>query len=316
MRKVVVLGGGNGTSIILRALKSHVDQLDLSAVVSVADSGSSSGILRKQYGMVPPSDLMRAVIALSAYDHKTLQEIFFKNRMKDGPFSGHSLGNLFFAGAHRETGDIRDGIRALQTMVRAMGHVYPVSMVPLDLCVELTDGTIVKGESKIDEPSYDRSLRIVKAWLEPEGMLSDEARSAIGSARALILGPSSVYTSIMSTLLVGGVQEAIERSSANIIYIPSTYLPSDGETGPTTLSQQISVIESALPRPLNTIIVNTQRLADDPRPHHDIRLEEYPKDVENLSTHHCVMEDLSDPTERMNLEKLGEILMQTIKSVS
>ncbi|MBI5134767.1 YvcK family protein [Candidatus Uhrbacteria bacterium] len=316
IKKVVVLGGGNGTSIVLRALKAHTHHIDLSAVISVADSGSSSGVLRKQYGMIPPSDLMRAVIALSAYDHAILRDIFYKNRLEDGPLMGHSLGNLILAWAHRETHDIRNGIQALQTMVKAAGRVYPVSTTPVDLCVELTDGTIVRGEGAIDEPAYDRSLRIAKAWLEPNGVVDDEARNVIESADAIILGPSSVYTSIISTLLVGGVREAIDRSKASIVYVPSTYLPVDGETGPTTLSGQVSAIESALPRAIDSIVVNTQRLAVDPRLHHDIRLEDYSKDVENLPTHHCVKEDLSDPTERMNLKKFGEVLMRIIASVS
>ncbi len=314
-KNVVVIGGGNGTSIVLRALKDYSDQLQLSAVISVADSGSSSGVLREQFQMVPPSDLMRAVIALSPYDHTTLRGVFVKNRPSEGPFKGHSLGNLFFAWGFEKSGDILDTIRALEEMVRSCGHVYPVCSAALDLCAKLSDGTIVQGEGAIDDPAYDRSLRITEAWLEPKGEITSEAQLAIEEADVIILGPGSVYTSLLSTLLVGGVREAIERSSGKIIYVPSTYLPSNGETGPTTLSGQIEVIESALPRAINTIVVSSERLENNPRAH-DLPLEDYVKDVEKLSTHQCIVEDLSDDVERMNLKKLGALLIRIITPVS
>jgi len=310
-KNVVVIGGGNGSSIVLRSLKDYSGQLGLSAVISVADSGSSSGILREQFKMVPPSDLMRAVIALSPYDHATLHDVFVKNRPSEGPFKGHSLGNLFFAWGFEQSRDIRRAIRALEEMVHSYGHVYPVCATALDLCVKLTDGKIVRGEGAIDDPTYDRSLRITDAWLEPNGKVTSEAQSAIEEADVIILGPGSVYTSLMSTLLVGGVREAIQRSRGNIIYVPSTYLPTHGETGPTTLSGQIGVIESALPRAINTIVVSSERLGHNPRAH-DFPLEDYVKDVEKLPTHQCIVEDLGDDVERMNLKKLGEILMLLI----
>ncbi len=310
-KSIVVIGGGNGSSSILRCLKPFAGEIELSAVISVADSGRTSGRIRRDFKMIPPSDVMRACLALSPYDYHTLRSVFFTNRFDPSSvLAGHNLGSMVISWDTMAEWDVKKAIQNFQHVLGCVGTVYPVTTTQVDLCVELTDGTTVRGEGAIDEPAYDRSLRITRAWLEPEGTITNEAKSAIEAADALIIGPSSVYTSIMSTLLVGGVREAIGQSTADIIYVPSTYLPMDGETGPITLSQQVSVIESALPRGINTIIVNSERLENDPKKPHRIRLDDYPKDVEHLPTHQCIIEDLSDPTERMNLKKLGDILLK------
>lgn len=313
-KNIVVLGGANGCIVALRALKRFSDQLDIRAVVSVADSGGSSGILRERYGVLPPSDLMRAVLALSTYDFHFLKEVFVDGRMAEGPFGGHSLGNLFLTWAANETGDIRHGIRALETILNAQGHVFPVSLDSIHLAVQLSDGSVVNGEGKIDRPSYDRSLRIRRAWLEPDGNLNPEARRVIEHSDMLVIGPSSVYTSAVATLLVRGMSEAIQRTRSPIVFISSTFYNEIAETGPTRLSEQVAEIEQYLPRPINVVIYD--KYAPDEEAARKAREEKHlvllEKDPEHIPNHRCLGALLRDPRDRMSIKKLGEILSACI----
>ncbi len=315
-KKVVIIGGGNGSAVVLRALKPYVDQLELSAVISVADSGRTSGRIRQDFKMVPPSDCMRGVLALSRYDYHMLRDIFFTNRVTsaDG-LDGHNLGSLFLAwGTRALNGDVLSSIRMLEQLLQTVGTVYPVTTQQVDLLVELSDGTTIRGEGTIDEPLYDRALETRRVWLEPEGMILPAARDAIITADALIVGPSSIYTSIISTILVGGVRDAIQESPAAILYVPQAFLDTKGEVGPVTLSGQVRLIEQYLPRPIDTIVYNTDMTLDRiDEKHGKGRYTILPNDVENLPTHACIGEKLYHPEERMDIDKLGKILLARIE---
>ncbi len=315
-KKVVVMGGGNGSAVILRALKPYADQFEISAIISVADSGRTSGIIRKEFTMIPPSDSMRAMLALSRYDYQTLRDIFFTNRITDVPgLEGHNLGSLFLAwGTRAQHGDVLSSFRALEELLQTVGRVYPVTTEQVDLCVELSDTTVVRGEGAIDEPSYDRALSIKRAWLEPEGTILPQARDAIINADVLTLGPSSIYTSIVSTLLVAGVSDAIRSSRARIMYIPQNFLDHKAEAGPATLSEQVCTIEQYLPRPIDTIVYNTDAVLDriDAK-HGKGRYSVLPKDVGNLPTHKCIGENFYHPEDRMDIERLGHVLCPIIE---
>ncbi len=319
MKKVVVIGGGNGSSIVLRALKPSVEELDISAVISVADSGRTSGRIREEFAMIPPSDCMRAILALSRYDYHTLRDIFFTNRIKEPrTLEGHNLGSLFLAWSTRALGgDVVASMRALEGLLGAVGTVYPATTQQVDLMIELSDGTIVRGEGAIDEPTYDRSLATTRVWLEPEGEILPEARTAFTEADTIVIAPSSVYTSILSTLLVGGVRDAINQSAATILYTPQTFLDHKGEVCPTTLSDQIQVIERFLPRPISAIIYNTDTSLDRlDQKYGTGRYGVLKKDVENVSGRRMIGENLFHPIDRMDIEHLGRLLHQIIEDQS
>lgn len=261
-KNVVVFGGGNGSAIALVSLKQNLEHFNISAVISMSDSGGSSGRLRRELGVLPPGDIMRAVLAMSIYDYSLLKKIFYRNRFaQTGKLHEHNLGNLFLALGAGYCGSFLKAVRALEESVESVGIVYPVTLKSSDLVVELINGKIVKTEAKIDEPSYDRSLRIKKAYLEPKVKADDEAMKAIIAANYIVLSSGSLYTSVIATLLPVGIKEAIDKSRAKIIFVAGNAYHVYGETGPTNLSEIVTELEWYLPRPVDFILYNNHKLS-------------------------------------------------------
>ncbi len=258
---VVVIGGGNGSAICLEGLKKYPD-LDISVVISMSDSGGSSGKLRKEFNTLPPGDIMRAVLSLSRYDYKMLRQIFYKPRFKNvGKLDSHNLGNLFLTLTSQYSGNFLFALEALLQSVEAMGKVYPVTMDNVDLVAELQNGDIIRTEGFIDSPSYNRGLKIKKVWLEPSCKAYTEAEKAIEAADFVILSPGSLYTSLIATLLPIGIKEAIEKNKkAKIIYVAGSAYRLDGETGPERLSDFVRQLEKYLPRRIDLVIYNKHDL--------------------------------------------------------
>ena len=256
-KKVVVIGGGNGSAISIVALKQNLDLFDISAVISMSDSGGSSGRLREEFNTLPPGDIMRAVLALSKYDYPLLKQIFFRNRFSGaGKLDGHNLGNLALILGEKYDGDFMSAIRALEQSMEAIGHAYPATLDKTDLCAELDDGEIVKGEAKLDKPTYDPVRRIKEAWLEPAGQIFAGAKEAIESADYIIFGPGSLYTSIIAAILPQGVKEAINKSKAELVYVTGDAYVKGGESCPATLSETIRALEQYLPRLVDHAVYN------------------------------------------------------------
>jgi len=268
-KQVVVMGGGNGSSISLCALKEHLDLFDISAVTSMVDSGYSTGAMRKKFGMLPPGDIMRASVSMSIYPYKILKPIFYKNRTSTleklntelKAERGPSLGNLFLLFASQYEGDFIKALRALEETVEAVGHAYPSTVEQSELVVELTNGDMIQSETKIDEPEYNRDLKIKKAWLEPEVSAYEEALKKIREADYIIFGPGDLYTSIVASLLPKGIYEAIAESKAHLTYVVGNAYHTEGETGPEKLSDFILELENYLPRKLDHIIYNNAELS-------------------------------------------------------
>lgn len=260
---VTILGGGNGGSISIRALKHHLDKFDVSAIIAMSDSGSSSGKLRKELGVLPPGDILRAVLAMSRYDYELMKRIFYDTRYSEhGKLQGFGIGHLFIGLAEKYNGGIIDAIRALAQAVDVVGPVFPVTTESTDLCVELTNGDIVIGEHEIDRPTYSRKHRIQRAWLQPTPLVYERAREEILQADALIIGPGSFYTSIIATLLPEGVKDAIRESSAKIIYVANKVIDVEGETGPEQLSEFVLELEQYLPRPVDVVLYDEAVLGE------------------------------------------------------
>lgn len=262
------MGGGNGSAVTINALKQYGCVFDISAVISMCDSGYSTGAIRKFFNMSPPSDIMRAVLALSPYNFQTLKKIFYKNRISSLPKltkdlaagRGPSLGNLIVAFLAKYEGDFVSAVRALEEVLETIGHAYPSTLGQTDLLVELTNGDIVKGETKIDEPDYDRILKITKAWIEPKVVAYDQALEKIKQATCIVLGPGDLYTSIIASLLPQGIKEAMTESKARLVYVVGNAYHTHGETGPEKLSGFVEHLERYLPRPLDFIIYNNAKL--------------------------------------------------------
>jgi len=311
--KIVVVGGGNGSAISINAIKKINSELEISAVVSMSDSTGSTGRLRQEFNTLPPGDVMRAVLAMSPFPFPMLKKIFYRNRFENvGKLDNHNLGNLFLVLGEQYSGDYVKSIRALEQAIDAVGHVYPVTLQVNDLVGELDNGEIVKTEGELDQPKYDKNLRIKKVWLEPEAKIYEDAAKVLEEADYIILGPGSLYTSIVATTLAKGFKEAVEKSNAKLIYIAGNARHTNGETGPKKVSEAVDELGSYLPRKLDLVVYNNHQLNKEEQEMYDSRgWETIPCDKEN-----CECEVVQGDFERSGGglcdEKLGGILRKII----
>ncbi len=232
---MVVIGGGTGLSVLLRGLKTF--PIDITAIVTVADDGGSSGRLRKELDIPPPGDVRNVLIALAEVE--PLVEELFQHRFRNGNgLSGHSLGNLLLAGMTSVTGDFARGISELSKVLNVRGNVYPAANRSIVLHAEMMDGTIVTGESLI--PLAKKQIK--RVFLTPSKVEPlVESVQAIDEADIILLGPGSLYTSVLPNVLVPGIQEAIKRSNARKVYICNVMTQS-GETDGFTAADHVQAI--------------------------------------------------------------------------
>lgn len=308
------MGGGNGGSISIRALKPFINDINLSAVIAMSDSGSSSGKLRKELGVLPPGDILRAVLAMSRYDYDLLRRIFYETRFSStGKLNGFGLGHLFIALSEKYDNSIIEPIRALAQALDTVGPVYPVTTECSDLCVELKNGDIIVGEHEIDRPTHDRSITINRAWLQPTPSMYEPAKQALLEADVIVIGPGSFFTSIIATLLPEGVKDIIRVSKAKLVYVTGNAVEKDGETGPKKLSEFVSTLEDYLPRPLDAIIYNSVVLNETQLAYYKEKgWEPILGDVENVEERLMIKEVYEKEEGGLDPEKLGKILKRFI----
>lgn len=260
--QVVVLGGGNGASLLLRALKSFADRFSITGIIAMSDSGGSSGFLRKKYGVLPPGDILRALIALSKYDSDVLQEIFYAQRfpalesLRDLPENAPNLGNLLLTFLQHDAGGIIPAIATLEQALAAVGQVFPITTTYTHLCAELSDGTTIKGEGELDKPKFSRALSIKHLFIEPEITAYAPALTALREADYIFFGPGDVYTSIIATLVPSGVFKALEESQARFVQVVARSKHEFGEPSPIKLSKVIEEVGAYLPRPVDSVLYN------------------------------------------------------------
>lgn len=261
--KVVVFGGGNGSAVALVALKQNIAKLDIAGIVSMSDSGGSSGKLRHEFGLLPPGDIMRAILALSKYDYPSLKKIFYTNRFESkDKLNKHNLGNIFLTLATKYSGGLMAAVRALEQSVEAQGRIYPVTLDGCDLVAELTNGKKIFSEARIDHPEYSRDLKIKKIFLEPKVKAYKEAIKAVKEADYIILSPGSLYTSVVASLLPVGIREAIKNSHAKIIFASGNAYRTDGETGPEDMAGTTRELQQYLPRKIDLILYNNHQMTN------------------------------------------------------
>ncbi|GIP48954.1 gluconeogenesis factor [Paenibacillus sp. J53TS2] len=249
--RIVVMGGGTGLSVMLRGLKEK--PLDITAIVTVADDGGSSGILRNELQMPPPGDIRNVLTALA--DVEPLLSDMLNYRFASGSgLAGHSLGNLILAAITDISGDFVTAVRELSRVFAVRGRVLPAAGQAVVLHAEMEDGTIVTGESKIPEVRG----RIKRIFLEPEEVEPlPEAVEAIREADAILIGPGSLYTSIIPNLLVPKLAEAVlENTSAIKIFICNV-MTQPGETDDYTVSDHLQAVYNHVGKHLfDYVIVN------------------------------------------------------------
>lgn len=254
--KIVAIGGGTGLSTLLRGLKHYTS--NITAIVTVADSGGSSGRLRKDMGVLPPGDIRNCLVALA--ETEPLMTQLFQYRFKDGELQGHSFGNLLIAAMSDITGNFERAIWETSKVLSIRGRVLPSTLSSVTLCAEFEDGRIVKGEDIIPKVRG----KIKRVFIEPEGVRPlNEAVEAIYDADLIVLGPGSLYTSIIPNLLIEDIRKAISSSKAPKVYIVNI-MTQPGETENYTVSMHLTEILRYLRiNKIDYIIVNKSTIKRD-----------------------------------------------------
>jgi uncharacterized cofD-like protein len=250
--KIVAIGGGTGLSTLLRGLKRS--SANLTAVVTVTDDGGSSGRLQKELGILPPGDIRNCLVALA--DDEALVTDLFQYRFSEGEgLSGHSFGNLFLAAMSGITGNFDTAIKESSRVLNIKGRVLPSTLDTVRLCARLEDGRIVRGETNISS-SHEP---IAKLWLEPAGAQPlREVLDAIADADAIVLGPGSLYTSVLPNFLVEGVAQAVASASALKVYICNV-MTQPGETDAFTAASHVrALLVQAGASVCDTVVVNDE----------------------------------------------------------
>lgn len=251
---VTVIGGGHGLSVLLRGIKEATS--NVTAVVTVADDGGSSGRLRSDLGIIPPGDMRNCLVALA--DTEPLMEKLFQYRFGgDSELAGHSFGNLFIAAMNEVTGNMETALKESSKVLAVKGRVLPASNEHVRLDALMTDGTVVEGESHI--PEAHKQIRRVS--LHPRHAAPvQSALDAILNADIILLGPGSLYTSIMPNLLVDGVADALRQSRAIKVYICNV-MTQPGETDGYTASRHVkAILDHAGKGVVDYVLVNAAKV--------------------------------------------------------
>lgn len=313
--RIVAIGGGTGLSVLLSGLKNYSS--NISAVVTVADNGGSSGRLRQQFDVLPPGDIRNCLVALA--DAPALMRDLFQFRFdKNSEFSGHSFGNLFLTVMTRLTGDFEKAIKETSKVLALRGQVIPSTLGDVTLVAHYHDGSTVIGEDQIPKARKP----ISKVSLTPElPLATPDALKAIKEAQIIVLGPGSLYTSIIPNLLIKEITKAIAESEALKVYVCNV-MTQPGETDGYTVSDHIkALVKHSHARILDYCVVNNGEVPQEV-------LERYSKDnsilvvndrkkVEGLG-YRLIEEDFSmiaDGVIRHDAERLAKIILSFIEEI-
>jgi len=309
--KVVAVGGGTGLSTLIHGLKAYTT--NITAIVTMADDGGSSGRLREEFGMLPPGDIRNCLVALA--DAEPLMQQLFQYRFShDSALRGHNFGNLFIAAMTQITGDFEKAVQASSRVLAIRGHVVPSTCSTVRLVAEHEDGSITMGESKISEAP----MPIRRIYLEPaDAVPTQGALAAIRDADVIVLGPGSLYTSIIPNLLVQGLAEAVVHAKALKIYVCNVMTQFRETAGFKASDHVRTLVAHTNPGILHVSIVNT-------RPVPDSLLEKYRKehafpvesDVERLRAlgYQVVAEEVisTENYVRHNSDKLAKLIIDLV----
>ena len=269
--RIVVIGGGTGTFSVLSGMREL--DIPVTAIVSTADNGGSTGQLRDELGVLPPGDIRQALVALSE-DGSVLRELF-SYRFEEGTLKGHAFGNLFLSALEKVTGSFDQAVLEAGKVLNIKGEVIPVTTANVHLAARFTDGRLITGEHQVDTAVWSELGSVEKIWLEPACQLHPQARRAILAADLIVMGPGSIFTSLIPNLLVEGMQEALTTTKAPLVYI-SNLMTEKGHTGSFTVQDYAALMMEYLPaRGLDYVVYNTQ-IAD------TARLERYRKEMERI----------------------------------
>lgn len=264
-KKVVVVGGGTGTYIALKGLKRYADTIELAAIVTMADSGGSTGRLRDEFGYLPVGDVRMALAALAdeSDGHQELLRQLFMYRFDRGTgLSGHTFGNLFLTALTEILGNEVAAIEAAGQLLRVNGLVYPVSRTPLHLTAVYDDGSIIEQEHLIDSPPDTYHAKRITKLSVNHTEINEDAVSALMAADLIMIGPGDLYTSILANVVVPGFTEAIAGTRARLGYVLNL-MTRPGQTVGMSAEDHITAVEHYLTKPVDFVLYNTTPLPPD-----------------------------------------------------
>lgn len=262
--KIVVIGGGSGQPVILRGLKKF--DADLTAVITVADDGGSSGTLRDYLNIVPPGDIRNVMATLSTLPQEIIDIFQYRFHENDEMLANHALGNLIIAAMAEKEHDIFAGVQLLTKFMGIQGHVYPVANEPLILHAKFKDGTELSGEAEITAAHK----QIDHIWVTPQpdsvnevAQAPSEVINAILNADVIVLGPGSLFTSILPNLVVPNVAEALKATRAKVVYI-ANIMTQKGETDDFSDADHLRALNKHVgDNVVDAVIMNTGIVPDD-----------------------------------------------------
>ena len=249
-KKIVVIGGGTGTFTVLSGLKKYA--VDLSAVVSMADDGGSTGILRDELGVLPPGDIRQCLVALSTSD--LLMRKLMNYRFSSGSLKGHTFGNIFLSTLEKVTENFDEAIVKMSEILRLSGHVIPATLNKVRLVAFLSNGIILRGQSLIRKSNLEKLRKIT---LDPCATANPKALWAIREAELIVIGPGDLYSSLIPNFLISGISRAIVGSPAKKVYICNLMNRAE-QTDHFTPFDYARKIEEYLGGKLDYVIYNTE----------------------------------------------------------
>lgn len=309
MKKIVVIGGGTGNNTVLRGLKKY--DVDLKSIVSMFDNGGSTGILRDEFGILPPGDVRQCLVALSDDSNQILRKLFNYRFVQGDGLNGHNFGNLFLTALSDITGSEYNAIKEAGIILGVRGRVLPVSLDNCHLYASLEDGTLIEGEKNISNPI--KNLNIKKIFLKPEANIFNKTKEAILNADLIVIGPGGLYYSVVPNLIVNGVVEAIKESKAKKVYVCNVMTKS-GETTNFKVSDHVNAIENYLGKDvIDYVIINDKKLSFEMiEKYKEENAEQVIIDIENLiGDYKIILADTCSETlfARHDPNKLAKIIM-------
>jgi uncharacterized cofD-like protein len=259
-QRIVTIGGGSGQFALLSGLRG-LGEVEITAIVSMVDSGGSTGRLRDELGILPPGDVLKCILALSPH-RDIARSIFLKRFIKDRRLQGHNAGNMLLTMLSQYTGSFPTGVQALAEILDAQGTILPVTIDKATLVAELTDGSHIYGQTAIDVPRGTQREKIRNVFLVPH--YSDSITvyppviEAINEADHVIIGPGDLFTSIIPNLIVHGVKEALQNTNATLIYVINI-MTKFGETHNFTGIDFVKRLEEYIGRQVDGIIYNSEK---------------------------------------------------------
>jgi len=252
------VGGGTGLPSLLGGLKKN-PWLTVNAVVTMFDSGGSSGQLRDELGVLPPGDVLKCALALSRNENEARRVLLSRLPMLENHarLGGHTGGNLLLSMMEQYSGDFLEAVDGLRVLLGCRGRVWPISIEPASVCAEYEDGTQTRGEVEVDA-GQSRGNQVRRVWLEPQVSIHPTVADAIRTFDAVIIGPGSFFTSLIPPLLVRGVREALADMHGPIILIANLLTEGRGMRG-FTAADSARWVSEAIGRPVDVVVANTGR---------------------------------------------------------